>query len=105
MSEVLGVLLAGGRSSRMGGGDKGLRRLGDRTLLEHVVGRLRPQVDGLLLNANGPVERFARFGLPVAADALGEPAGPLAGILAGLDEDQAEAVEHTKRALHGRAIA
>jgi molybdopterin-guanine dinucleotide biosynthesis protein A len=82
---VVGLLLAGGQSRRMGGGDKSLRQLGDRTLLEHVVDRLRPQVTALVLNANGDPARFARFGLPVVADSVPDFAGPLAGVLAGLD--------------------
>jgi molybdopterin-guanine dinucleotide biosynthesis protein A len=83
--ETLGVLLAGGMSRRMGGGDKALRPLGGRTLLEHVIDRLAPQVGGLVINANGDAGRFARFGLPVVADGVPDFAGPLAGILAGLD--------------------
>jgi molybdenum cofactor guanylyltransferase len=82
---TLGLLLAGGLSRRMGGGDKGLRLLGGRTLLEHVIARIGPQVAGLVLNANGDPDRFARFGLPVVADSVPDFAGPLAGILAGLD--------------------
>jgi len=82
---VVGVLLAGGLSRRMGGGDKSLRRLGGKTLLEHVIARLRPQVAALVLNANGDPKRFAQFGLPVAADSVPDFAGPLAGVLAGLD--------------------
>ncbi|HEX5796492.1 MAG TPA: molybdenum cofactor guanylyltransferase MobA [Geminicoccaceae bacterium] len=82
-SSVLGVLLAGGRARRMGGGDKCLRRLGDRTILAHVVERARPQAGALLLNANGDPERFAGFGLPVAADVVEGFVGPLAGVLTG----------------------
>ena len=82
---VLGVLLAGGLARRMGGGDKCLRTLGDRTILEHVIGRARPQAAGLLLNANGDPARFARFGLPVAADVVEGFAGPLAGVLTGME--------------------
>ncbi len=82
---TLGLLLAGGLSRRMGGGDKALRPLGGRTLLEHVIDRIRPQVSGLVLNANGDPDRFAHFGLPVVADSIPDFAGPLAGILAGLD--------------------
>jgi molybdopterin-guanine dinucleotide biosynthesis protein A len=81
----LGLILAGGRATRMGGGDKGLLRLGGRTLLERVVDRVSPQVEGLALNANGDPARFARFGLPVLADPLPGFPGPLAGVLAGLD--------------------
>lgn len=81
---IAGVLLAGGRSSRMGGGDKCLRPLGGRSVLARVIARARPQVGPLVLNANGDPARFSAFGLPVAADPIGDFAGPLAGILAGL---------------------
>jgi molybdopterin-guanine dinucleotide biosynthesis protein A len=83
--DVVGVLLAGGQARRMGGGDKSLRQLGDRTILEHVIERARPQVAALVLNANGDPARFARFGLPVAADVVEGFAGPLAGVLTGMD--------------------
>lgn len=82
---VVGLLLAGGLSRRMGGGDKSLRPLGGRPLLEHVIERLRPQVAALVLNANGDPARFSRFGMPVVADSIPDFAGPLAGVLAGLD--------------------
>jgi molybdenum cofactor guanylyltransferase len=82
---IVGLLLAGGQSRRMGGGDKALRRLGGIPLLERVIERLRPQVDALVLNANGDPDRFAKFGLPVVADSVPDFAGPLAGVLAGLD--------------------
>jgi molybdopterin-guanine dinucleotide biosynthesis protein A len=82
---ILGLLLAGGQSRRMGGGDKALRPLGGRPLLQRVIDRLRPQVAALVLNANGDPARFAGFGLPVVADSIPDFAGPLAGILAGLD--------------------
>ena len=81
---VLGLLLAGGQARRMGGGDKCLRRLGGRPLLEHVIERARPQVAALLLNANANPERFAAFGLPVAEDVVEGFAGPLAGVLTGM---------------------
>jgi molybdenum cofactor guanylyltransferase len=82
---IAGVILAGGLATRMGGGDKTLLDLGGRPILAHVVDRLRPQVDALVLNANGPPERFAPFGLDVVADSVEGHAGPLAGILAGMD--------------------
>ncbi|AVO38384.1 molybdenum cofactor guanylyltransferase MobA [Pukyongiella litopenaei] len=85
MKQPLGVVLAGGQARRMGGGDKGLLRLGGRTILSHVIDRLAPQVAGLALNANGDPARFAGYGLPVIADTVGGFAGPLAGVLAGLD--------------------
>ncbi len=82
---VVGVLLAGGLARRMGGGDKCLLRLGGRTVLDHVIERARPQVRTLILNANGDPERFAAFGLPVAADVIEGFAGPLAGVLTGME--------------------
>ena len=81
---IVGLLLAGGQSRRMGGGDKALRLLGGRSLLERVIERMRPQTAALVLNANGDPARFAGFGLPVVADSIPDFAGPLAGILAGL---------------------
>ena len=80
-----GVILAGGQSSRMGGGDKCLLELGGQTLLSRVVERLEPQVGGLALNANGDPSRFADSGLPVISDSVDGFPGPLAGVLAGLD--------------------
>jgi molybdenum cofactor guanylyltransferase len=80
-----GVLLAGGLARRMGGGDKPMRQIGGRTILERVIARLKPQCDGLILNANGDPARFAGFGLPVIADTIENFPGPLAGILAALD--------------------
>ncbi len=80
-----GVLLAGGLARRMGGGDKPMREIGGRTILERVIARLKPQCDGLILNANGDPARFASFGLPVVADTVKDFPGPLAGILAALD--------------------
>lgn len=81
---IAGVILAGGRATRMGGGDKPLRPLAGRPMLSYVIERLRPQVDGMVLNANGNPTRFAGFGLPVVPDALENYAGPLAGVLAGM---------------------
>jgi molybdenum cofactor guanylyltransferase len=82
---IPGVLLAGGLARRMGGGDKPMRHIGGRTILDRVIARLQPQCDGLVLNANGDPARFAAFGLPVIADTVEDFPGPLAGILAGLD--------------------
>ena len=82
---TLCVVLAGGLSRRMGGGDKPMREIGGRTILDHVVDRLSPQCDGLMLNANGDPARFARFGLPVVADTVEGYPGPLAGVLAALE--------------------
>ena len=85
MKQPLGVILAGGLATRMGGGDKGLLSLGGQSLLARVVERLEPQVAGLALNANGDAARFAGTGLPVIPDSIDGYAGPLAGVLAGLD--------------------
>ncbi|MGY3437838.1 MULTISPECIES: molybdenum cofactor guanylyltransferase MobA [unclassified Marinovum] len=85
MTRPFGVILAGGLATRMGGGDKGLLPLGDARILDHVIARLAPQVAGLALNANGAPQRFAAFDLPVVADTIPDFAGPLAGVLAGMD--------------------
>lgn len=85
ISQPLGVILAGGLARRMGGGDKGLLTLNGQSLLSRVIDRLEPQVAGLALNANGDAARFSGFGLPVIADSIDGFAGPLAGVLAGLD--------------------
>lgn len=90
---VAGVLLAGGLSRRMGGGDKSLRTLGGRTILDRVVATVRPQVGPLVLNANGDPARFAAFGLPVVPDVVEGFAGPLAGVLTGLEWAAAHAPE------------
>ncbi|MEY9358186.1 molybdopterin-guanine dinucleotide biosynthesis protein A [Bradyrhizobium yuanmingense] len=82
---TLGVLLAGGLARRMGGGDKPMRTIGGRTILERVIARLAPQCSGLILNANGDPARFAAYGLQVVADDVPGFPGPLAGILAALD--------------------
>lgn len=82
---VAGVILAGGLSRRMGGGDKPLQMLGHQPLLAHVIARAQPQVHALAINANGDPARFSEFDLPVVADSIEGFAGPLAGILAGLD--------------------
>jgi molybdopterin-guanine dinucleotide biosynthesis protein A len=82
---TLGLILAGGLARRMGGGDKPLTRIGGDTILSRAIERMRPQCARLLLNANGDPARFADTGLPVVADDVPDFAGPLAGILAGLD--------------------
>ena len=85
MTEIHGLILAGGLARRMDGRDKALVEIGGRPLLAHVMARLAPQVAGLALNANGDAARFAAFHLPVVADDVPGFAGPLAGVLAGLD--------------------
>jgi molybdopterin-guanine dinucleotide biosynthesis protein A len=90
---VAGIVLAGGRSRRMGGGDKCLRNLGGETLLARAIARARPQVETLVLNANGDPGRFASYGLPVARDVVEGYAGPLAGVLTGMEWARAHAPE------------
>lgn len=85
MTDLAGVILAGGRAQRMGGGDKGLRLLAGRPLIAHVIDRLSPQVTALAINANGDPARFAGLGLPVLPDPLTGQPGPLAGVLAAMD--------------------
>ena len=88
---VSGVVLAGGQSRRMGGGDKGLLPLAGKAMLAHVIERLGPQVSAIVLNANGDPARFAAFDLPVIADTVTGFVGPLAGVLAGMRWSLAQA--------------
>ena len=82
--KLVGCILAGGLSRRMGGGDKCLINIQNKPILEYVIERLIPQVDKLVINANGDANRFSSFNLPVTSDPIKGFAGPLAGILAGL---------------------
>lgn len=93
VKQPVGVILAGGRATRMGGGDKSLRLLAGQPILEHVIARLAPQVAHVALNANGDAARFSGFGVPVIADSVPDFAGPLAGVLAGLDWAAAQGAE------------
>jgi molybdopterin-guanine dinucleotide biosynthesis protein A len=81
----LGLVLAGGLARRMGGGDKGMIRIGGQTILERALERLAPQCSSIIINANGDPSRFGFTELPVVSDDIPDFAGPLAGILAGLD--------------------
>ncbi len=81
---IVGCILAGGRSSRMGGGDKALLPIGGKPMMGRVRDRLAPQVRRILLNANGDPGRLAAFNLPVVADTITGFAGPLAGVAAGM---------------------
>ncbi len=83
--DVVGVILAGGLARRMGGGDKCLKLVGGKAILDHVISRLAPQVGPIVLNANGDAMRFANFQLPVALDVVPGFAGPLAGVLTGIE--------------------
>ncbi|MEQ8332886.1 molybdenum cofactor guanylyltransferase MobA [Nisaea sp.] len=82
--DIVGVLLAGGQSRRMGGGDKSLQHLAGRPILEHVIERVTGQVGCIVLNANGDPARFDAYGLPVAPDVVAGQPGPLAGVLTGM---------------------
>ncbi len=94
MVQPHGVILAGGRATRMGGGDKGRLMLSGRSLVARVVDRLAPQVDRLALNANGAPDRWSDLGLPVLPDEAPDRPGPLAGVLAGLDWAAATGCPH-----------
>jgi len=83
-SEVTGVVLAGGQGSRMGGVDKGLQPFRGKPMVAHVLERLAPQVDAILVNANRNAEAYAAFGHRVIADEIEGFAGPLAGFERGL---------------------
>ena len=87
---IVGVILAGGQSRRMGGGDKPLGLLAGRTLLERLIERVAPQCSRLVISANGDPSRFVKFTLPVISDPDGNHAGPLAGILAAMRWTQTE---------------
>lgn len=82
--DIVGIIIAGGRSSRMGGGDKTLLPLGDKRIIEHVADKLAKQVNNLAINSNSPDREFARLGLPIFADTIEGYQGPLAGLLASL---------------------
>ena len=82
---IVGVVLAGGKSIRMGGGDKCLLKLNGRYILDYVIERVSHQVNKLVLNANGDASRFSDFNLPVVNDSFEGFAGPLAGILTGME--------------------
>ncbi|NBR53224.1 MAG: molybdenum cofactor guanylyltransferase MobA [Rhodobacteraceae bacterium] len=85
MNRPPAIILAGGRSTRMGGGDKGLREVGGERLIDRVIARIAPQCGPIALNANGDPTRFADLSLPVLPDSLPDHPGPLAGVLAGMD--------------------
>jgi molybdopterin-guanine dinucleotide biosynthesis protein A len=84
-SDITGLILAGGRGSRMGGVDKGLQSHRGTTLVQHTLERLRPQVGSVMINANRNLDVYATLGAPVRPDALADFPGPLAGMLAGLE--------------------
>jgi len=81
---MTGLVLAGGRATRMGGEDKGLLEVAGRPMIAYVIDALRPQVARILVNANRNTERYARFGVPVLGDRLAGFQGPLAGMASGM---------------------
>lgn len=82
--DITGLILAGGRATRMGGVDKGLQLLNGEPMVSHVLRRLSPQVGTLMINANRNADLYQQFGATVIADQLPDFAGPLAGLQAGL---------------------
>jgi molybdenum cofactor guanylyltransferase len=91
MKDVYGLILAGGLARRLGGVDKGLIEVAGEPILARLLRRLAPQCAGVALNANGDPARFSSFSVPVVADDVPGFAGPLAGVLAGLDHVAAAA--------------
>lgn len=87
---ITGLILAGGRGRRLGGQDKGLLMLGRQPAVAWLLQALAPQTDALLINANRHLDRYRVFGCPVVEDGCADYAGPLAGILAGLEHCQTE---------------
>ncbi len=88
--KTTGVILAGGQASRMDGRDKGLIRLNGRSLIEHVIAAIRPQVDSIIISANRNIEQYQRYGYPVISDPVADYPGPLAGMLAALQATESE---------------
>ena len=85
---VTGMILAGGKARRMGGQDKGLIEINGKVMIQYVLDALKPQVNGILINANRNVSEYEKFGYPVICDQLEDYQGPLAGIAAAMDAAQ-----------------
>ena len=85
MIDIPGIILAGGLSRRMGGGDKGLLMLGETSIIERVIVKILPQVGSLAININGDSSRFPDYKLPIIPDSIKGYLGPLSGILAGME--------------------
>ena len=85
MIDIPGIILAGGLSRRMGGGDKGLLMLGKTSIIERVIDKILPQVGSLAININGDSSRFPDYKLPIIPDSIKGYLGPLSGILAGME--------------------
>lgn len=94
MTQPLGVILAGGLATRMGGGHKSMLPLGRKRVIDHVFDRIAPQVGEMALNANGEASVWAEFQMPVIADSIDGFAGPLAGVLAGMDWAAQHGADH-----------
>ncbi|MEJ5989176.1 molybdenum cofactor guanylyltransferase MobA [Ramlibacter sp. PS3R-8] len=89
-NDVTGVILAGGRGSRMGGADKGLQTFRGMPMAMYTLMRLGPQVGEVMINANRNLSAYESFGIPVWPDSLSDYAGPLAGFLTGLEHCETE---------------
>ncbi len=89
-AQITGVILAGGRATRMGGMDKGLVSLKGVPMLEHILAVLRPQVGEILINANRNFARYANYGYKVVPDMLGDYFGPLAGMASAMQAASTE---------------
>ena len=94
MNSPVAVILAGGQARRMGGGAKGLLRLGEKQVIDHVLERITPQVDGIVLNVNCDETPWLKYQLPIKSDSIKGHVGPLGGILAGLDWAQGQGASH-----------
>ncbi|MCP3849024.1 MAG: molybdenum cofactor guanylyltransferase MobA [Gammaproteobacteria bacterium] len=89
-TKISGLILAGGRSSRMDGSDKGLLKLLDKPMIEHVINRLKPQVEEIIISANRHLESYQKFGYLVLVDDYDDYRGPLAGISRGLSQTKSD---------------
>jgi len=94
MKKIAGIVLAGGLSSRMGGHDKCLLELGGKTLLKQAADRLAPQVDVIAINTNSDADEYRNTGLSMIRDSFEGYAGPLAGVLAGMEWAEAQGADY-----------
>lgn len=94
-NEITGVILAGGQSRRMGGGDKFLKKVANKTILEHVINQFTKQCETIIISANGDLSRLESYNLPIVKDPIGEDMGPLSGILAAMLWSQSNKPTHT----------
>ena len=94
-NEITGVILAGGQSRRMGGGDKFLKKVANKTILKHVINQFTKQCETIIISANGELSRLESYNLPIVKDPIGEDMGPLSGILAAMLWSQSKKPTHT----------